>query len=505
MKRSVLLTFGAAALLSLAACNKDAARSDVAGVPEGSPLRLVVGVEGSMGTRATGITSNDESTEAKVNSLQVLVFNGDNLDGYGSSVGSKIATVSCTSGSRDIYAVVNAPSLASITTKTALLATVSELANEVSNFQMIGHKTETLQVDGNVEIGVDRLAARVVERHVEEAVVVEQHRVRARPERAAARGGVVEAELDRVALLRERLALRAAQRALVDEPRHGRLRIRGNFGRGEPLEHRLAARNDPFLAEGGDKLPGGHRRGVRALRRAEGPRTVCLVCSEMRGFVGIAEGVGSFRGHRHLTRIEEAARQVDVWRGGIESEEAAAIRRVGSEEPAVEKAVGEPDVHAAPVGVADEAAGGGVRAAGRFDREGYAASLDDRIPAARLRPPDEAARAVAAGPERARDVQVVDGAAVREAERRGIAGGAVPVERERMAGAVEAAGIGVGVRSNGWRGVVERDVGGHQDLDRRLAVVHEVRQGRPVRGALDADDLGGGAGARERDHQRSDE
>ena len=170
MKRSVLLTFGAAALLSLAACNKDAARSDVAGVPEGSPLRLVVGVEGSMGTRATGITSNDESTEAKVNSLQVLVFNGDNLDGYGSSVGSKIATVSCTSGSRDIYAVVNAPSLASITTKTALLATVSELANEVSNFQMIGHKTETLQVDGNVEIGVDRLAARVVIRGIKNAL-----------------------------------------------------------------------------------------------------------------------------------------------------------------------------------------------------------------------------------------------------------------------------------------------------------------------------------------------
>lgn len=123
-----------------------------------------------MGTKVTGITSNDESTEAKVNSLQVFVFNNGALDGYGTSSGSKIATVSCTSGQREIYAVVNAPSLASVTSKSALLSSVSTLENNVSNFQMIGSKTETLQHDGSVTINVNRLAARIVLRGVKNAL-----------------------------------------------------------------------------------------------------------------------------------------------------------------------------------------------------------------------------------------------------------------------------------------------------------------------------------------------
>lgn len=166
MKKISFIVFAAAAFFGLVSCNKDARPASV----ESVPVRLVVGIEGSAGTRVTGIVSNDETSEAKVNSLQILVFNGDALDGYGSSTGSKTATVSCTSGSRDIYAVVNAGSLSGITSKSALLAQVSTLANEPSNFQMIGHKVETLQADGNVTIGVDRLAARVVIRGIKNAI-----------------------------------------------------------------------------------------------------------------------------------------------------------------------------------------------------------------------------------------------------------------------------------------------------------------------------------------------
>lgn len=162
MKRLFILA--ALPLLALASCNKEA-KTSVPASPA-TPIRLVVGVEGSASTRATGITSNDEATEAKVNSLQVLVFNGDALDGYGSSTNSKTATVACTAGERVIYAVVNAPSLAAVTSKAALLATVSSLAAEISNFQMIGSTTETLQHDGAVSIHVDRLAARVVLRGI---------------------------------------------------------------------------------------------------------------------------------------------------------------------------------------------------------------------------------------------------------------------------------------------------------------------------------------------------
>jgi hypothetical protein len=65
---------------------------------------------------------------------------------------------------------VNAPSLSSVSTKTQLLATVSNLAAEISNFQMIGSKSETLQKDGNVKITVDRFAARVVLKGIKNAL-----------------------------------------------------------------------------------------------------------------------------------------------------------------------------------------------------------------------------------------------------------------------------------------------------------------------------------------------
>lgn len=160
MRRIVNILSVIMAAVPLFSCGKEA-RVD----PEPVPIRLVVDVSGP-GTRATGVTSNDPSTEAKVNSLQVLVFNGEALDGYGSSSNSLVATVSCTAGEREIYAVVNASDLSGVSSKAGLLATVSSLANEISNFQMIGSTTGTLQADGSVAITVDRLAARVVLRGI---------------------------------------------------------------------------------------------------------------------------------------------------------------------------------------------------------------------------------------------------------------------------------------------------------------------------------------------------
>ena len=168
MKHHILILLGAFLAASAVSCNKN----DSPAALTAEKIRIVVDVEGSgaPGTRVTGVTSNSTSTEAKVNSLQVFVFNGEQLDGYGSSSGSLTATVSCTAGTRDIWAVVNAPALGSVSTKTQLLATVSDLAAEISNFQMIGSKSETLRKDGNVRITVDRLAARVVLKGIKNAL-----------------------------------------------------------------------------------------------------------------------------------------------------------------------------------------------------------------------------------------------------------------------------------------------------------------------------------------------
>lgn len=168
MKHQILILLGSVLLGAAISCSKTGSPADI----PAEKIRIVVDVEGSGApeTRVTGVTSNSTSSEAKVNSLQIFVFNGEQLDGYGSSSGSLTATASCTAGTRDIWAVVNAPALTSVSSKSQLLATVSDLAAEISNFQMVGSKSETLQKDGNVKITVDRLAARVVLKGIKNAL-----------------------------------------------------------------------------------------------------------------------------------------------------------------------------------------------------------------------------------------------------------------------------------------------------------------------------------------------
>lgn len=163
MKSHFGMTAALCAALTLASC---AGAVPDGPVPEARPLRLVVRALGDGESRATDIVSNDEATEAKVNGLQVLVFDGESLDGYGSSAGSRIATVSCTAGTREIWAVVNAPDLSSVKTRSELLSSVSSLEEDISNFRMTGSRTETISGDSEVRIPVDRLAARVVLRGV---------------------------------------------------------------------------------------------------------------------------------------------------------------------------------------------------------------------------------------------------------------------------------------------------------------------------------------------------
>ena len=168
MKKYLLLLSSALAVLS--ACNRTGSPA-----PAGAErIRVVVDVDGACPTRATALTPqsgrNDSGEEAAVGSLQVFVFNGDALDGYGSSTGSRAATVSCTAGEREVWAVVNAGSLSSVTSRTALLRQVATLGPGPSDFGMIGSTTATLQADGRVGVTVNRHAARVVIRGIRNAL-----------------------------------------------------------------------------------------------------------------------------------------------------------------------------------------------------------------------------------------------------------------------------------------------------------------------------------------------
>lgn len=117
---------------------------------------------GALSTKAS-VNSNEDKT---IQSLQVFVFLGDNLEVYGSETGNSL-TIQCTPGERDIYVLANAPTLGNIKTKSALLATVSDLKNSsvqaCNSFEMIGNVTEDLSLqNSNITVTVTHIAAKVV-------------------------------------------------------------------------------------------------------------------------------------------------------------------------------------------------------------------------------------------------------------------------------------------------------------------------------------------------------
>lgn len=167
MKKIVFFSLFVAGLLT-ASCNKPENT-----VTEGLPVDLVVGINGDAATKATGVVTNSTDSEAKVNTLQVFVFNGNALDGYGTSTGSLSAQVRCSSGEREIWAVVNGEDLKAVTTKAQLMEQVAHIyPNTVANFTMAGSTTTTLTVENTdpVEVKVARLVSRVVIRGVKNAL-----------------------------------------------------------------------------------------------------------------------------------------------------------------------------------------------------------------------------------------------------------------------------------------------------------------------------------------------
>jgi len=164
MKKYFSLAASAALFLGLVACNKENSQylSGNESAPEGTPVQLSVGIVSGTQTKATGV-KGDDTDEAKVNSLQVLVFRGDALDAYGTIDNSTSITVSCTAGDRVVYALVNGQDMKDVQTKTDFLAQVSALSNNsLTSYEMLGVKDVTLPQTSSVSIDVNRIASRIV-------------------------------------------------------------------------------------------------------------------------------------------------------------------------------------------------------------------------------------------------------------------------------------------------------------------------------------------------------
>lgn len=155
----------------MTACRKEDAAQE-SGDPSSESVTFTVDIENPVKTRAVGIIG-DNTDECKVNTLQVFIFNGEAIDGYGSVNNAMSLNIGCTVGKRSIYAVVNAPDLSTeVTSKAELLAKVSSLGESATNLEMIGKKTdETIKADTkSVTIAVDRFASRIKVKKVTNAL-----------------------------------------------------------------------------------------------------------------------------------------------------------------------------------------------------------------------------------------------------------------------------------------------------------------------------------------------
>lgn len=160
--------FVAAAVAALATGCKKA--DMLSGPDSGEEVTFFVDIIGAGATRATGVTDNAASTEAKVNNLQVFVFNGSKLDGYAVANNSKTIAVSCHEGSREVIAVVNGPDMKAVTTKSALMKKTASLKSGIDNFAMIGSVTKNVANNVKVTVPVDRLVARIVVKGIKNAL-----------------------------------------------------------------------------------------------------------------------------------------------------------------------------------------------------------------------------------------------------------------------------------------------------------------------------------------------
>lgn len=162
MYRNLIYAVAVLAVACTVSCKKDMMvaedTSSDAGVTE-----LTVGINRSL-TKSTTITDGDE---VKINSLQVFVFRGDALDAYASVEDLSEVTLSCTNGERTVYALVNAPDMSHISTKTSLLATRTSLSNYPEyGFEMIGSEEVILPQTSTITIDVMRIVSRVILKQV---------------------------------------------------------------------------------------------------------------------------------------------------------------------------------------------------------------------------------------------------------------------------------------------------------------------------------------------------
>lgn len=149
-----------AACAALAACSKTVELSPVDAPDEKANLSIGLEVRSK-----AGLQTGDE---VKVSGIQVFVFKGHSLDAYKNATSDEIAKakveLSCTQGDRDVWVLVNAPDLSSVTSSSVLSSSVSRLSadNASDKFVMVGRaEGEKITAIYSKTVEVDRIVSRI--------------------------------------------------------------------------------------------------------------------------------------------------------------------------------------------------------------------------------------------------------------------------------------------------------------------------------------------------------
>lgn len=170
--KNVILSAAFAAILSLVSCHGNLDTDYPSAPLQGGQTTLTVSLEDELSfeTKTTGQT---EANEKSIKSCQIFVFRADNgkLDastyvGSLNESGSYSVTLNCTSGSRNIYAVVNAVKdyTSSIKDETSLKALNTDLKDNAADaLFMCGSASSTLAEGAcSVAVTVKRAAASII-------------------------------------------------------------------------------------------------------------------------------------------------------------------------------------------------------------------------------------------------------------------------------------------------------------------------------------------------------
>ena len=148
--------------VALASCNKNLSKDEYPLPEEGEKCVLNVNAFSSLQVKSTGEAGAVAENEKIIGTLQVFVFRDDMLDAYGTGKGPSMS-LTCTAGDREVYALVNAPDMSSISSKTKLLSHLIDLnANATKALVMFGSSTAKLPTTSAVNISVTRMVSRIV-------------------------------------------------------------------------------------------------------------------------------------------------------------------------------------------------------------------------------------------------------------------------------------------------------------------------------------------------------